>query len=107
ELDPPQMDFLYEVSDAVVLPTRGEGFNLPAAEAMARGLPVIATRHSGHLDYCTDGNSFLIDCRYELSGSHFKIANSYWARPSVDRLVETMKAVYRAGRVPDTIIAAR
>jgi len=107
ELDQRAMDFLYEVSDAVVLPTRGEGFNLPAAEGMARGLSVIVTRHSGHLDFCNDDNSFLIDCTYEFSNSHLKIPNSYWARPSIEHLFQAMKTVYRAGRSPATITAAR
>jgi glycosyltransferase involved in cell wall biosynthesis len=107
ELDQREMDFLYHISDAVVLPTRGEGFNLPAAEGLARGLPLIVTRHSGHLDFCNDGNSLLIDCTYEFSNSHFKIPNSYWARPSIDQLVGAIKTVYRAARSPETTTAAR
>jgi glycosyltransferase involved in cell wall biosynthesis len=101
ELGQREMDFLYHVSDALVFPTRGEGFNLPAAEGMARGLPVIVARHSGHLDFCNDENSWLLDCTYEFSTSHLKIVNSFWARPSLDQLVAAMKAVYRAGRPPD------
>jgi len=107
ELDQREMDFLYDVSDAVVLPTRGEGFNLPAAEGMARGLPVIVTRHSGHLDFCNDDNSFLIDCAYGFSNSHLQISNSYWARPSTEQLVRIMKEVYGAGRSRETMTAAR
>jgi glycosyltransferase involved in cell wall biosynthesis len=107
ELDQREMDFLYHVSDALVLPTRGEGFNLPAAEGMARGLPVIVTRHSGHLAFCSDENSWLIDCAYEFSASHLKVANSLWARPSIDQLVAAMKTVYRAGRPPDAATAFR
>ena len=107
ELDQREMDFLYHVADALVLPSRGEGFNLPAAEAMARGLPVILTRHSGHLDFCNDENSWLIDCTYELSTSHLEVANSVWARPSIDQLVAAMKTVYRAGRPPDAATACR
>jgi glycosyltransferase involved in cell wall biosynthesis len=107
ELDQRQIDFLYHIGDAVVLPTRGEGFNLPAAEGMARGLPVILTRHSGHLDFCNDENSFLIGCNYEFSTSHLKIPNSYWARPSIEELIQAMKTAYRAGRSPETITAFR
>ncbi len=51
---------LYRDADAVVLPTRGEGFNLPAAEAMAAGLPVIVTGHGGHMDFCDDGRARLL-----------------------------------------------
>jgi len=107
QLDQGEMDFLYQVADALVLPSRGEGFNLPTAEAMARGLPVIVTRHSGLLDFCNDENSFLIDCAYEFSTSHLEIPNSFWARPSVEQLVWAMKTVYRDGRSPDTITASR
>jgi glycosyltransferase involved in cell wall biosynthesis len=107
ELDERAMDFLYHVADALVLPTRGEGFNLPAAEAMARGLPVIVTRHGGHLDFCNDQNSWLIDCTHEFATSHLKIVNSYWARASIDELAAAMKTVYRAGRPPDAATARR
>ncbi|MBV8482633.1 MAG: glycosyltransferase, partial [Verrucomicrobia bacterium] len=107
QLDQRQLDFLYQVADVLILPTRGEGFNLPAAEGMARGVPVIVTRHSGHLDFCNDGNSVLIDCAYDFSTSHLKIPNSFWARPSIEQLVRTMKMVYRDGRSPDTITASR
>jgi glycosyltransferase involved in cell wall biosynthesis len=107
ELDQRQIDFLYHVADALVLPTRGEGFNLPVAEGMARDLPVIVTRHSGHLDFCNDANSFLIDCTYEFSTSHLNIPNSLWARPSIEQLVRAMKTLYRDGRSPDTMTASR
>ncbi len=107
ELGEREMEFLYHIGDALVLPTRGEGFNLPAAEGMARGLPVILTRHSGHLDFCNDENSFLIGCNYEFSTSHLKIPNSYWARPSIEELVQAMKTAYRAGRSSETITASR
>jgi glycosyltransferase involved in cell wall biosynthesis len=107
ELDQREMDFLYHIADALVLPTRGEGFNLPAAEGMARGVPVIVTRYSGHLDFCNDKNSFLIDCSYEISTSHLNIANSFWARPSIEQLLQAMKTLYRAGRTREAIVASR
>jgi len=107
ELDQRQMDFLYHVADALVLPSRGEGFNLPAAEGMVRRLPVIVTRHGGHLDFCNDENSFLLDCTYELSSSHLKIANSFWARPSIEQLVRALKTAYRDGRSAETMTSAR
>ena len=107
ELDEHQMDFLYHVADALVLPSRGEGFNLPAAEGMARGLPVILTRHSGHLDFCNDENSFLIDCVSDFSASHLKIPNSFWARPLIQQLVRALKTAYRDGRSAETMTAAR
>lgn len=38
---------LLAACDAVVLPTRGEGWGLPLVEAMAMAKPIIATRWSG------------------------------------------------------------
>jgi FkbM family methyltransferase len=80
---------LYSHADAVVLPTRGEGFNLPAAEAMAAGLPVIVTGYSGHLDFC-DKSVRLIDYRFAPSCSHLAVAGSLWVEPDVEDLALAM-----------------
>ncbi len=42
---------LYKKADCFVLPSHGEGFGLPAIEAMATGLPVITTNWLGSSDY--------------------------------------------------------
>ena len=47
-------------ANAFVLPTRGEGWGLPIAEAMAMELPVIVTNHSGPAAYATDISAYLI-----------------------------------------------
>ena len=60
---------LYHQADAVVLPTRGEGFNLPAAEAMIAGKPVVVTGFSAHMDFCNDDTAWIIDFDFEPSGS--------------------------------------
>ena len=102
ELHSQEIELLYRLADAVVLPARGEGFNFPAAEALARGLPVIVTRHSGHLDFCTDENCCLIDCRYEVSTSYLRIPNSVWARASLPHLIAAMRTAYNEARTPGT-----
>ncbi len=39
---------------------RSEGFGLTCAEAMAMGVPVVASRYSGNLDFMRDDNSMLV-----------------------------------------------
>lgn len=58
ELDEIEMPRLYAAADAFVLPTRGEGWGLPIMEAMAMGLPTIATNWSGPSEFMTEENSF-------------------------------------------------
>jgi glycosyltransferase involved in cell wall biosynthesis len=107
ELHPREIELLYRRADAVVLPARGEGFNLPAAEALARGLPVIVTRHGGHMDFCNDDNCLLVDFRYELSTSHLQVPNSVWARAALHHLAATMRTVYSEARTVGTATHAR
>lgn len=52
---------IYKACNAFVLPSRGEGFNLPLCEASLCGLPVIATNHSGHTMFLNKKNSHLVD----------------------------------------------
>lgn len=49
---------LYADYDAYVTTSLAEGFGLPAAEAMAAGLPVLAPTWSGLADFCGSGRSF-------------------------------------------------
>ncbi|WP_250061022.1 glycosyltransferase family 4 protein [Stenotrophomonas mori] len=47
-------------ADALLFPSRSEGFGLVAAEAMACGLPVVATRHSSLPEVVQEGQSGLL-----------------------------------------------
>ena len=94
----PHLDMprLYASADAYVLPSHGEGFGLPYIEALSCGLPVIATRWSGHLDFLHDGNSYLIDIEGLVPASpevEF-YAGHQWAQPSVDHLRQLMRSIY-------------
>ena len=60
-----QLQGLYTLGNAFVLPTRGEGVGLPFIEALSSGIPVIATGWGGQMDYLDENNSFLIDYKLE------------------------------------------
>ena len=107
DLDESEMELLYGLADAVVLPSRGEGFCLPAAEAMARGVPVIITGYGGQLDFCTNENVILLDYEFEPSTSHLHIPNSLWVRASIPQLIDAMKAAYQGARGEATPSASR
>lgn len=106
DLDPGAegMPRLYRAADAFVLPSRGEGWGRPYMEAMAMGLPTIATRWSGNLAFMTDENSYLVD--YELvdvdeaarkEGDWFmrsRLRGEFWAEPSVSHLRQVMRRVF-------------
>ena len=51
---------LYGMMDIVVVPSEFEGFGLSAAEAMAAGLPVIASKVGGLREVIDDGKSGLL-----------------------------------------------
>ena len=90
EISQAAMIELYREASALVLPTRGEGYNLPAAEASAAGVPVIVTAHGGHLDFCTGKTARLIKRRFAQSTSHLASPLSLWAEPDLDDLVAAL-----------------
>ena len=50
----------YAAFSTFVLPTHGEGWCLPMAEALLSGLPLLATNASTHLEYVHEGNAQLL-----------------------------------------------
>jgi glycosyltransferase involved in cell wall biosynthesis len=90
------LDYLREL-DAFVLPSRGEGFGLCGLEAMATGLPLIATNWSGPADYLDPADSYPL--AYELvetGGKEFGGMRLFgrWAEPSYEHLRSLLRLVY-------------
>jgi len=85
---------LYENSDCVVYPTRAEGFAFVVAEAMLARKPVIVTSYGGHMDFCTENNSFLIPFELVPSTSHLSVPGALWAEPNRSELRKLMRFVY-------------
>ncbi len=85
---------LYANAQAVVAPSRGEGFGLTVAEALFAGVPVITTGHGGHMDMLGEDYPWLIDYTFQYAGTHFGLTDSYWAEPSVDHLRRLLRQAF-------------
>jgi glycosyltransferase involved in cell wall biosynthesis len=85
---------LYAQANAFVLPTHGEGWGLPIAEAMAMGLPALATNWSGNMQFMDAENSFPVDV--EAMVDAFQPPH-LWAQPSTGHLRMRMREVFVGG----------
>ncbi len=88
----------YHDADCVVLPTRGEGWCMPALEAMACAIPVIVTGEGSQLAFCNIKNSLLIkNMGYENTPDNEKqlFSEVKWAEPDHYHLASLMKWCYQ------------
>jgi glycosyltransferase involved in cell wall biosynthesis len=87
---------LYASANAFVLPSRGESFGRSCVEALASGLPVIATQWGGTSEFLCDANSFPIAVEGTVSAlcEDELLAEHRWAEPSVDDLRQHMRAIF-------------
>lgn len=95
-LQPYELGVLYRSADCFVLPTRGEGWGMPILEAMACGLPVIATNCSSQVDFMNENNSLLLEVE-SLVPAVAKCPyyeGFRWAQPSYEHLRKLMRWVY-------------
>jgi FkbM family methyltransferase len=95
DLDDAQLKALYEQCHVFVAPSRAQGFGLHLAFALVSGLPLIATAWGGHIDYCDEANSWLIDYKFARSRSANNLAISVWAEPIGTLLEEALWTAYR------------
>ncbi|HYZ15540.1 MAG TPA: glycosyltransferase [Candidatus Acidoferrum sp.] len=88
---------LYRSCDALAFPYRAEGFGLPMLEAMACGLPVIATAGGAADDFLDGDVAYRVPAeRRTLRGEHrgeLLLGEGWWLEPDVDDLAATMRHV--------------
>lgn len=98
DLTDQQMAGLYNAVDALVLPTRGEGYGRPFLEAMACQLPVIGTAWGGQADFLTAETGYPLPIRGLEPVPAFDrewYRGLRWAAPDPVELQRLMRHLYR------------
>jgi len=91
-----QLPLLYRSIDCYITAGRGEGWDMPLMEAMACGLPTIATNWGAHQEFATNENSYLLD----INGTIPAIAKCpyyegfNWADPDANHFSELLLTVF-------------
>jgi GT2 family glycosyltransferase/glycosyltransferase involved in cell wall biosynthesis len=90
-----QMGSLYRSADCFVLPTRGEGWGMPVLEAMACGLPTIATNWGGVADFLDESVGYPLNVRAMVPAEARcpYYTGFSWAEPDFDHLRARMRQV--------------
>ena len=95
---------LHNACHCFVMPSFGEAFCRPAAEALILGKTPIVTDKTGPTDFINNDNGYLINSRKQpvilnqlnLSQEYdIYNASEYWYQPSVTHLVECMQKAYK------------
>ncbi|GFN31191.1 hypothetical protein PCURB6_14510 [Paenibacillus curdlanolyticus] len=86
------MSSLYRSADCFLLPTRGEGWGMPIMEAMACGLPVIATNWSGQTEFMNESNAYPLRVKRLVPAEARCVyyTGFSWAEPDAEHLRHLM-----------------
>jgi len=94
------LPLFYKDANCYILPSRGEAFGIPYLEAMASGVPVIASDFGGQLDFINNDNGWLIPINSlrHLSDRLCKINSGYknlwFAEPEIKDVRTLLRYVY-------------
>jgi GT2 family glycosyltransferase len=91
-----QLGMLYRSADCYVAPSRGEGWNMPLCEAMACGLPAIATDWGAHREYFDETVGYPLRIRGLVPARALNpyYSGARWAEPDREHLCERLRHVY-------------
>jgi glycosyltransferase involved in cell wall biosynthesis len=87
---------MYRSVDAFVLATKGEGWGLPAIQAMSMALPTIVSNWSGVVDFASQDNSYLIPVEVEevpTESPYGWDSGKLWGRPNVEAISTAMNTI--------------
>jgi glycogen synthase len=88
---------LHKTCDNFVLPSRGEGWCIPAFDAMAMGSMPIVTKWGGFVEYINYETGHLIDAEMQpcwgMQNQGVYTGYEHWAEPSLNNLIFTMDYV--------------
>ena len=85
---------IYTGASCYVHPLRTESFGLPILEAMACGLPVIATPWSGPADFLSPQCAYTLQHSAPVAGNNNGSAHSHYVQPELDHLIHCLRYVY-------------
>jgi hypothetical protein len=96
ELPTHQMGSLYRSVDCFVTATRGEGWGMPIIEAMACGIPTIATGWSAHTDFLTDEVGYRLQLKKMIPAvAKCPYYEGFrWPEPDEEHLTHLLRHVY-------------
>ena len=98
----PRLVALYGACDALVHPAKAEGWGLPIIEALACGIPAIATNYSAHTEFLNDDNGYLVDVKQMIRVDDpffygVEEPLGVWAQPDLDHLQVLMRRAFENG----------
>jgi glycosyltransferase involved in cell wall biosynthesis len=94
-----ELQYLYKSANVGICCSSGEGFNLPLAESMACGIPVITTNCLGHKAYLPNINNqkdLIIDCietEEAIDNIWFKKGQGFWSKVRENDIRDKVKYV--------------
>lgn len=86
---------LYKKCHVFLSPHRAEGFGINILNALTLGMPTIATKSTGNMDFCNEENTLFVNTtKEEWAPFVYPYLDAKWVTPDEKHLQEQMKYVY-------------